>query len=264
MGRPIYKGPIAPGALVDSLKPTTARNFPRFGVADFGGRSGGYNYLTSLGVLCMAHDFALGVSSSGGVIDSIADQSGNGNTLTAAGGARPLLNAADAQFNNQPCAEFDGVDDVLRIASATLGGTWGPGWLAVVCRLVANVNGDVVQSIANTSARHAESTTSRVASNFGATTVIDSTSFTTGAHLIVSVADGTNLVRYIDGTASGTPSAYTGTIATGAAYALGATSSGAAGFSKVKIALALVGRSALTAQQAALLGDYCRTRFGTP
>lgn len=39
MGRPVYKGPIAPGALVDSLKPTTARNFPRFGVADFGGGS---------------------------------------------------------------------------------------------------------------------------------------------------------------------------------------------------------------------------------
>lgn len=264
MGRPIYKGPIAPGALVDSLKPTTARNFPRFGVADFGGRSGGYNYLTRLGTLVAAHDFALGVSSSGGVIDSIADQSGNGNTLTAAGGVRPLINAADAQFNNQPTAEFDGVDDVLRIASATLGGTWGPGFIACVCRLVTNVNGDVVQSLNTTGARHVESTTSRVASNFGATTVVSAESFTTGAHLLVSVADGTNLVRYVDGVASGTPAAFTGTVASGTAYALGATSAGTAGFSNVKIALALVGRSALTAQQVADFGAYCRTRFGTP
>lgn len=37
MGLPILKGPIAPGALAHAVIPTTARNFPDFGVADFGG-----------------------------------------------------------------------------------------------------------------------------------------------------------------------------------------------------------------------------------
>lgn len=240
----------------------------RFG--ERSGRRGGggftYDYMTSLGQLAMVHDFgvAASVASSGGVIDSIADLSGNSNTLTAAAAARPAYSLADSEFAGQDCAICDGVDDVLRIASATLGGTMGPGALGIVLKLVSNVNGDVCQSYNTTSFRHVEATTSRISSSFGASVITTADSFTARAHLLVSVADGTNLVRYVDGVAVGTPVAFTGTAASGSAYALGATSAGTAGWSNVKIALAFMSLTALTAQQVADLGAYCRTRFGTP
>jgi hypothetical protein len=224
----------------------------------------GYNYMTSLGTLAMVHDFAFGVTSSGGFIDSITDRTGNPNTLTAAGAVRPAFNAADVNFNNQPCAQFDGVDDVLRIASATLGGSLGPGFLGVVFRIVANVNGDVVQSYNNASFRHSELTASRVQSNFNPAVIAGTENFVTTTHVLLTTCDGANMTRYVDGALSGAPLPFVGSSASGSPYGLGATSSGGAGWSSVKIALAIVGRSAITAQQADDFATYCSGRFGTP
>ena len=53
------------------------------------------------------------VSSSGGVVDSLTDLSGNGISATSTGTARPALNASDAAYGNRPSLSFDGVDDTI-------------------------------------------------------------------------------------------------------------------------------------------------------
>lgn len=127
MGRPIYKGPIAPGALVDSLKPTTARNFPRFDVADFGGRSGGYTFTPaeSATILPLSSVWISqqGVTESGTVSSWASYLGGRSNTLSqGTGAARPAYNATGG-VGSRPLITFDGSDDVLE-GSFSKGSSW--------------------------------------------------------------------------------------------------------------------------------------------
>jgi hypothetical protein len=47
-----------------------------------------------------------GISSSGGLVNSWGDQSGNGNNASGSGSTRPTYNASDANFNNLPSITF--------------------------------------------------------------------------------------------------------------------------------------------------------------
>lgn len=224
-----------------------------------------YDYLTALGTVAIAHDMAEDVTVVTGEIDSMLDQGPNSNTIAApTSNKRPAYAATDAAFNSQPTGTGDGIDDTLRIAAATTGGTVGPGALVMVGKLDVNTNGRVCMAYAGggTAWKHAESTTSRVTSGLGASTVIESTSFTTAARCLISVADGTNVVRYVNGAAAGTPVAYTGTLATGQNHGLFAFSNDSL-WSHVIIAFAMLLRSAPSAAQAADFGQYSRERWGT-
>lgn len=59
----------------------------------------------------------LGVSDTGGAVDSWADQSGNGNNLTGSGAARPTIQSA--ALNGFDGIRFDGTDDVLTTGTIT-------------------------------------------------------------------------------------------------------------------------------------------------
>jgi len=225
-----------------------------------------YDYLVGLGSCAIVHDMAEGVTVVSGGIDAQLDQTANGNAITAATATvRPVYTASDAGFNGQPTGTGDGVDDVLRIASATLGAaTIGPGALIAVCKMVVNVNGRTAQcyGTGGTPWRHNESPASRLATTFGGTVVTDSTSFTTRARALISVADGAQLVRYVDGSAIGTPAAYVATLATGLAYTIFSFASPTS-YSNMTFAFAAMTRTGLTAAQAADFGQYSRERWGT-
>ena len=67
-------------------------------------------------VLCLETD--TGVSETGGAVDAWADASGQGNTVAATAGARPILTASTTP-NGEAAIVFDGTDDLLeRINSA--------------------------------------------------------------------------------------------------------------------------------------------------
>lgn len=59
------------------------------------------------------------VSTTGSLIDSATDKSGNGRTASAAGGARPTLVTSGGP-NDQPYMEFDGTSDALTTSSFTI------------------------------------------------------------------------------------------------------------------------------------------------
>lgn len=59
----------------------------------------------------------LGVSDTGGAVDSWADQSVNGNDLTGSGAARPTIQSA--ALNGYDGIRFDGTDDVLTTGTIT-------------------------------------------------------------------------------------------------------------------------------------------------
>lgn len=139
MGRPIYKGPIAPGALVDSLKPTTARNFPRFGVADFGGRA--FNpldpsFIASTDMRAAWIAGSTGETYSGSNVLTSPDLSGRGNTLVApsiVGKVGPVLDATAAR-GGRPAWVFDGSTTGLIRSSFSWGTARGPLSVVLFCR----------------------------------------------------------------------------------------------------------------------------------
>lgn len=232
-----------------------------------GGAAPAYDYMTGLGTLSMVHDFAVGVDSTTtpGFITSITDRTANGNTLTAlgAGVTLPAYVAASANFNSQPTGLGDGVDDSLRRAATTLGGTFAPGTMILVAKLAANVNGRNAQTLGNAGMRGTESTLARIGSVLGATTINGATSFLTAAHVLMAITDGATLSRYVDGVADGAPAAAATTVASGGAFGLFSAAS-AAGYSNVEIAFSAVSLTALSAGQMAAFVAYAQGRWGTP
>lgn len=60
----------------------------------------------------------IGISQTGGLVDSWADQSGNTNNAAATGATRPSLNTSDALFNNLPSIDFTTTDTYLIVPDA--------------------------------------------------------------------------------------------------------------------------------------------------
>lgn len=225
---------------------------------------GGYSYLTQLGSLVAAWDFALGVTPVSGGVDSILDQSGRGNTLTAPAAAnRPTYNAADADFNGQPCGEGNGTAHYLRDTAISMGAAFAPGTVILVAKMVTNTSSDAWFSMAVNSTLIRESTVNRIETIQGTGSRTTTTTFAARAHVIALTVDGSNLQQYVDGVAEGAPAAYTGTTADGSATALFARSDGVVP-ANCKIAFAAITLTALTAQQHADFATYARARWGTP
>lgn len=88
----------------------------------------------------------LGVTSSGGVVDSWADQSGNAKTLTGTGTGRPAIQAA--ALNGYDAFRFDGSNDFLDTGSFTALDT---GAVSAFCVLsqVSWTNNDYVYTLNN-------------------------------------------------------------------------------------------------------------------
>lgn len=222
-----------------------------------------YNYRTALGNLVAAWDFALGVTPVSGGVDSILDQSGRGNTLTAPAAAnRPTYNTSDSDFNGQPSATGDGTNDWLRDTSISMGASWSPGTIIVVGKMVTNTSNEWWLSL-STATQVRESTTNRLYLVTGTGSVTTTTTFAARAHVVAMVADGSSMQVYVDGVAEGSPVAYTGTVADGSAVALFARSDGVVP-SNSKLAFAAISLSALTPQQMADFATYARARWGTP
>lgn len=225
-----------------------------------------YNYRTALGTLVAAWDFALGVSEVSGGVDSILDQSGRGNTLTApAATNRPTYNTSDADFNGQPCGQGDGTDDGIRKAAISMGGAFAPGTVIAVAKMVTNTSGDTWFSLGTTNTMIRENTANRVEVLQGTGVRVSTTTFAARAHVVGLVADGSNLQLYIDGVAEGASTAYTGTTADGSSVGLFSRSdSPAITPANCKIAFAAISLTALSPQQMADFAKYARARWGTP
>jgi hypothetical protein len=234
----------------------------------FRGIGGGasYNYLTQLGSLVAAWDFALGVTPVSGGVDSILDQSGRGNTLTApAATNRPTYNVSDADFNGQPCGVGDGTDDGIRKASISMGAAFAPGTTIVVGKIVSTVAGRTWLSVGTTSTMVRENTASLMECIQGTGVRVSSTTFSARAHVIGLVSDGSNVQLYVDGAAQGAPAAYSGTTADGSSVGLFSRSdSPAITPASCKIAFTAITLTALSAQQMADFATYARARWGTP
>lgn len=225
-----------------------------------------YDYRTALGTLVAAWDFALGVSEVSGGVDSILDQSGRGNTLSAPAAAnRPTYNTSDADFNGQPCGQGDGTDDGIRKASISMGAAFAPGTTLVVGKIVSSVAGRTWLSLGTTNTMVRENAGNLMEALQGTAVRVSTTTFAARAHVIGLVSDGSSVQLYVDGTAQGTSTAYTGTTADGSSVGLFSRSdSPAITPASCKIAFAAISLSALTPQQMADFATYARARWGTP
>ena len=224
-----------------------------------------YNYLTRLGTLVAAWDFAIGVTPVSGGVDSILDQSGRGNTLTAPAAAnRPTYNTSDSDFNGQPSATGDGTNDWLRNTSISMGAAFGPGSVILVGKTVTTTANESWLSIATTNATNVRDAGANVMQAVqGTGTKTTTTTFAARAHVLGVVVDGSSIQLYVDGVAEGTSAAYTGATADGSAVSLFARSDGVVQ-SNSKIAFAAISLTALSAQQMADFATYARARWGTP
>jgi hypothetical protein len=237
------------------------------GYRGLGGSSAGYNPLTQLGTLGALWDFSLGVTTVSGGVDSILDQTGRGNTLTApAAGNRPAYSAADADFNSQPTGTGDGTDDGVRKAAISLGSAFAPGTVILVCKAVTSTSGDAYFSMGvNSTIIRENGAGGQLEVIQGTGSDLTVTTFQARAHALAVVFNGSTSQIYIDGAAEGAAVAYTGTTADGVSIGLFSRSDNTAiAPANVKIAFAAVSMTALSVAQIAAFGTYSRTRFGTP
>lgn len=239
------------------------RGHRRAGFRGVGGANP-YNYLTALGNLVAAWDFARDVTPVLGGVDSILDQSGRGNTLSAPGaGNRPTYNTSDPDFNGQPSATGDGTDDYLRDTAINMGAALSPGTVILVGKTVTTTANEPWLSI-NTNAtlvRDAGANAIQAVQGTGSKTT--TTTFAARAHVLGVVLDGSSLQLYVDGVAEGTSAAYTGTTADGTAVSLFARSDGVVP-ANCSLAFAAISLTALSPQQMADFATYSRARWSTP
>lgn len=232
-----------------------------------GGGSSAYNPLTELGTLGALWDFSAGVTPVSGEVDSIADQTGRGNTLTAPAAInRPAYTVSDADFNGNGTGTGNGTNDGIRKAAISLGGTFAPGSVILVCKAVTSTSSDAYFSMGLNSTLIRENTVGgqlEVVQGTGSDLTV--TTFLARAHVIGVVFNGSTSQIYVDGAAEGAAVAYTGTTADGVAIGLFSRSDAPTSVpANVKIAFAAISLTALSAAQMAAFGTYSRTRFGTP
>ncbi len=226
-----------------------------------------YNPLTALGVLGALWDFSVGVTPVSGGVDSILDQTGRGNTLTApAATNRPAHTVSDADFNGNGTGTGDGTNDGIRKAAISLGGTFAPGSVILVCKAVTSTPGDAYLSLGvNSTLLRENNAFGNLETHQGTGLQVTTTRVLLRAHAIAFVADGANIQQYVDGVAQGAPTAYTGTTADGSSIGLFSRSDNPVlSPANVKIAFAAISLTALSAAQMAAFGAYSRARFGTP
>lgn len=237
------------------------------GVRTSGRGSAGYNPLTQLGTLGALWDFSQGVTTVTGELDSILDQTGRGNTLTAPAAAnRPVYSAADADFNSQGAATGDGTNDGIRKAAISLGGAFAPGTVILVCKAVTSTSSDAYFSMgANSTLIRENAGAGQLEIVQGTGSDLTVTTFQARAHALAVVFNGSTSQIYIDGAAEGAAVAYTGTTADGSAIGLFSRSDSPVIVpANVKIAFAAISMTALSAAEVAAFGTYSRGRFGTP
>lgn len=231
-------------------------------------RRSSYSPLNELGTLGALWDFSVGVTPVSGGVDSILDQTGRGNTLTApAATNRPTYTVSDADFNGQSTGTGDGTDDGIRKAAISLGGAFAPGTIILVCKAVTSTAGDAYFSMGVNSSLIRENAGTGVLETLqGTGSRVTSTAFLTRAHVIAYVANGATVQQYVDGAAQGAPVAYTGSTADGSSIGLFSRSDAPTIVpANVKIAFAAISLTALTAQQMSDFAvEYSRPRFGTP
>ena len=150
------------------------------------------------------HTFVRGSSLSGSNGDPITawnDESGNGRNLTqATSSRRPVYRPTIAALNNQPGAEFDGVDDVIQSAAFTQ----VPQTYSVV--IVAAINGTIANNVYILNVRNSVggglrtiTGTNRYSAFFGG--VFDTTHVAdTSGHLVHARASGATSKVGKDGT----------------------------------------------------------------
>ncbi|HVA97348.1 MAG TPA: hypothetical protein VNG53_00520, partial [Bacteroidia bacterium] len=81
--------------------------FPLFSYSQTPNGPGGVQFTNGTGTLEQWYRADLGITLTGGLVSTWADQSGNGNNLTAPSGFRPAT-VVDANLNNQTCVAYNG------------------------------------------------------------------------------------------------------------------------------------------------------------
>lgn len=206
----------------------------------------------------------LGITLDGSDVAAWADQSGRGNDLVAASSSvDPVYNATDAQFNNKPSVEGDGVGEWLRDTAVSFSAAFGPNCtIGAVLRLVTNTNGRVPLSLNNSGMRLVETTVGRLQySATGAGGTVTSTSdFSAASRHILAIGDGSNISIRVNDTSEGTPQTYTGSVADGVALALFSASNGTA-FSATKYAEVFLQGATISASERADWDAYVNNRY---
>lgn len=225
-----------------------------------------YNPLLDLGPLGALWDFSAGVTPILGGVDSILDQSGRGNTLSAPAALnRPAYSVSDADFNSQGSATGDGIDDGVRRAAISMGAAFSPGTMILVAKMVTNISGRAWMSVGVNSSLLRESTVGRLETIQATGVQTTTTTFLARAHVVAMVCDGSTIQQYIDGVPEGAPVAYVGATADGVSVGLFSRSDATViAPANCKLAYAAISMAALTAAQMAAFGGYSRGRFGTP
>lgn len=226
-----------------------------------------YNPLTRLGNLGALWDFSKDVSVVLGNVDSVADQTGRGNTVSAPAAVnRPVYTAADADFAGQGTGTGDGVNDGLRRPAISMGAAFSPGTIIMVAKAVTSTAGDAYLSLGvNSTLLRENNALGNLETIQGTGVQVTTTRVLLRAHAIAYVCNGATIQQYIDGVPEGVAVAYVGATADGSSVGLFSRSDNPVlSPANVKIAFAAISMTALSASEMAAFGAYSRARFGTP
>lgn len=200
-------------------------------------------------------------------VSAWADQSVSGYDVSQAAGAnQPAYNAADADINNHPSIDFDGVNDSLTNLAMSLSSASYT--MFVACNPAAPSSQHWPWSM-GTGAAGANEELSFCVSNVdvphwridnGTTFAVDTTTTLPGWHVWSGYTDGDDHRIWVDGS-EGTASSTSVTLGTIDRMRVGARSNGAP-FSDTTIAeIVLYGRK-LSAPERQLVERYMLTRYG--
>ncbi len=205
-------------------------------------------------------DAAMGITLNGADVSNWADQSGNGNDASQGTAAdQPLFNASDADFNNQPSVEGDGVSEFLDSANFTQGDQTQPNTIFVVYKFGDNVSFQTLYD-GVTGGRHIVSLSSTQALMLAVTPQNIHTE-DTSSHILACLFNGASSDSWRDGTQT-TPAGDVGAL-TMRGLTLFANSGGGSQWANLKIAY-LVGYNADLSDTAKnYIGNGLAARFGT-
>lgn len=216
---------------------------------------------------------------SGGAVTALHDLSGNGRTVSAAGGQEPTYTANDANFGGHPSMTFNGTTQGLSTSSFAASTTTGAtiytvhrctGALGALQVLIGQATGAagrirISTAAAGTSAVGTYANPGATFSSFTSAALSLNTVYRTAFTIDAAAGSGHQVTScYVNGAASGSETAVAASAGTfsSSQWGIGAANSIAANFFAGQIAAVIIYEGIHSAATIAQVDAYLKARFG--
>lgn len=190
------------------------------------------------------------------------DKSGNGQSITATGSARPTWNATDTNFNNQPSVGFNGSTQYLANASFSNGGGTTPAFMFVAVHMTAAGSSPALMTCASSMRIECNGTTGDIGIHFVTFDVYQPISSVNNPTQTYGGMDSSGLLYTStqNMTALTVSSGFTG-ISNNQPLSIGANVSGSGGFTTMTCAEAWIVNVKPTSTQFTQAATYLQNRY---